>query len=188
MTRPALFLDRDGVINVDHGYVYQRENFDFIPGIFDLCRHARAQGYLLFVITNQAGIARGFYTEADFHALSDWMRSEFEREGCPIDEIYFCPTHPQHGLGEYRRESPRRKPNPGMILDAQAAFDVDLASSILIGDKPGDIAAGLAAGIGCNVLLSPAANEEANPDGPVVHSLGEARRLLRAKPADAVRI
>lgn len=128
MTRRALFLDRDGVINTDHGYVYRPEHFEFMPGIFDLCREARAQGYLLFVITNQAGIGRGLYTEDDFHALTRWMRGEFEREGCPIDEVYFCPVHPQHGLGEYRRESSRRKPNPGMILDAKEAFDVDLAA------------------------------------------------------------
>ena len=114
--RAALFLDRDGVINEDHGYVYRKEDVVFVEGIFDLCRAARARGMAIVVITNQAGIGRGYYTEADFRALSAWMLDEFARRGAPIDRIYHCPDHPEHGLGDYKRDSFDRKPNPGMIL------------------------------------------------------------------------
>ncbi len=151
--RRALFLDRDGVINRDDtGYTYRWEDFVFIEGIFDLCRHAKTKGYSLFVITNQAGIGRGLYTEVDFLALSRRMCEEFERQGAAIDKVYFDPTHPAHGIGEYRRESPMRKPNPGMILLAAEEFTIALQDSVLIGDKVSDIQAGLAAGVGCNLL------------------------------------
>ncbi len=182
--RPALFLDRDGVINRDHGYVYRQDNFDFIPGIFELCRVAKARDYLIFVITNQAGIGRGMYTERDFLALTRWMRLQFERERCPIDEVYFCPTHPQHGIGKYKRESARRKPNPGMIVDAQRDFGVDLASSVLVGDKASDIEAGVAAGVGCNVLFSESLDKTLISTGLMVHSLAEVQPLLRVHRHD----
>ncbi len=150
----ALFLDRDGVFNVNHGYVHTRERFDFIDGIFDACRQARALGYLLIVATNQAGIGRGFYGEADFHKLSDWMCAEFARRGAPIDRVYFCPFHPEHGIGPYRRDAPCRKPNPGMILEAARDFQLDLPRCALVGDKASDIEAGERAGVGCNVLYA----------------------------------
>lgn len=174
--RKALFLDRDGVINVDHGYVCTPERVEFIEGIFKLCRQAKALGYLLIVITNQAGIGRGFYTEADFHQLTDWMRGVFEQEGCVIDAVYFCPTHPTQGLGHYRRESPQRKPNPGMILDAMEDFDIDLDRSLLVGDKLSDIEAGRAAGVACNVMLSLTKRHAEGTN--VVHSLDEVGALL----------
>lgn len=148
----ALFLDRDGVINHDMGYTHRWEDFVFIDGIFDLCRHAKAQGFALFVVTNQAGIGRGLYSESDFHALTERMCARFIAEGAPIERVYFDPTHPEHGLGEYRRESFFRKPNPGMLLRAAEEFDLSLADSVLIGDKPSDIQAGIAAGVGCNLL------------------------------------
>lgn len=174
--RKALFLDRDGVINVDYGYVSLPEQIEFIDGIFELCRHAKTLGYLLIVITNQAGIGRGFYTEADFHQLTHWMRGMFEREGCAIDAVYFCPTHPVHGVGDYRRESSRRKPNPGMILEALEEFKIDATQSILVGDKLSDIESGRAAGIACNVLFSPSPRFEG--DTQITHSLEEVMVLL----------
>lgn len=174
----ALLLDRDGVINVDHGYVHRPEDIEFVSGIFALCRRAVALDYRLVVVTNQAGIGRGYYTEADFHTLTDWMRGIFAEEGCPLDAVYFCPTHPVHGLGEYRRESSRRKPHPGMILDAARDLSLDLAVSILVGDKPSDIAAGLAAGVGRNVLLA-GVDASMKPVGAViVRSLAEVEPLL----------
>lgn len=151
----GLFLDRDGVINVDHAYVHRREDFEFMDGIFDLCRQARSLGYRIFVVTNQAGIGRGYYTEEDFHALSAWMSDVFAQESAPIDKIYHCPYHPEHGIGSYRQESSHRKPSPGMILDARDEFQVDLSSSIIIGDNLTDIEAGLAAGIGTRILFAP---------------------------------
>ncbi len=152
MSRSALFLDRDGVINVDHAYVCKKENFEFVDGIFELCRSAKELGFLICVVTNQAGIGRGFYTEKDFIELTDWMRSVFREEGSEIDKVYFCPSHPEYGVGEYKTDSPFRKPGPGMILQASQELDIDLAKSILVGDKESDILAGVAAGVGCNLL------------------------------------
>lgn len=147
MNRPALFLDRDGVINVDHGYVHRPEEFEFFEGIFELVAAAKRAGYLVIVVTNQAGIGRGYYSEADFHALTDWMKARFSERGCQIDAVYFCPYHPEHGIGQYRRDSDCRKPAPGMLLQAQREWDIDMQRSILVGDKPSDMAAGRAAGV-----------------------------------------
>jgi len=152
LKQPALFLDRDGVINIDHAYVCKQENFEFIDGIFNLCKKAKALGYLICVITNQAGIGRGYYTEQDFFLLTDWMCNVFRLEGVFIDKVYFCPTHPEDGIGEYKVDSPFRKPGAGMILQAVDELGIDLADSILVGDKETDIRAGIAAGIRCNLL------------------------------------
>lgn len=178
--RPALFLDRDGVINIDHAYVYRPENFEFIDGIFDLCRMAKKLEYLLIVVTNQAGIGRGYYTEADFMKLTKWMREVFLREGAPIDGIYFCPFHPEHGLGVYKAESLCRKPAPGMILQAAEEHGIDLAKSMLIGDKLSDMQAGVAAGVGCNFFYCHEVTSLKAPPGTVVIS-----RLVDVLPAMA---
>ena len=159
--RAALFLDRDGVINVDRAYVHRPQDFEFIEGIFDLCRNARQHDYLVFVITNQAGIARGFYTEDDFLELTRWMCREFERRDAMIDKVYFCPFHAEHGIGAYKRDSPLRKPAPGMILQAALEFDVDLGGSVLVGDMETDIQAGIGAGVGINLLFRPLAHAPA---------------------------
>lgn len=144
---PALFLDRDGVINVDYGHVYRREDFDFIPGIFPLVKCARLAGYRVIVVTNQAGIGRGYYSEAQFQALTKWMMNCFESEGASVDAVYHCPYHPQHGIGFYRKESADRKPRPGMFLRAANDWNIDLARSALVGDKATDIIAAMSAGI-----------------------------------------
>jgi len=155
MNRPALFLDRDGVINIDYAYVHKKEDFMFIDGIFDLCRKAQQSGYLIIIITNQAGIGRGYYSEEDFHTLNNWMINEFANSNVTINATYFCPYHPEKGIGQYKQESACRKPNPGMILKATDEFDIDLRRSVLIGDKDSDIQAGLNAGIGKNFLFNP---------------------------------
>jgi D-glycero-D-manno-heptose 1,7-bisphosphate phosphatase len=159
MATPALFLDRDGVINVDHGYVHRVEYFEFIDGIFELCRAARASGCKLVVVTNQAGIARGLYSEAQFHTLTAWMKQRFAEEGAPLDGVYFCPTHPSAGIGKYRVDSSFRKPGPGMLLQAARELDIDLARSIIVGDKASDMAAGAAAGLARLVLFDPDGQE-----------------------------
>ena len=151
----ALFLDRDGVINHDAGYTHRWEDFVFVDGIFALCRHARDRGYRLLVATNQAGIGRGLYSEAQFHALTARMCERFADEGAPIDRVYFDPTHPVHGIGEYRRDSPMRKPNPGMLMLAASEFGIALADSVLIGDKASDLQAGRAAGVVRNLWYHP---------------------------------
>lgn len=155
MTRRALFLDRDGVINVDHDYVCRREQFEFIDGIFELCRSAAELGYLIIVVTNQAGIGRGYYSEQEFLDLTEWMCGVLWDRGAPIGKVYFCPFHPEHGIGRYKADSVDRKPGPGMILQAAQEFDIDLKTSVLVGDKETDIQAGVAAGIGCNLLYLP---------------------------------
>lgn len=143
----ALFLDRDGVINVERCYVHTREAFEFQDGIFELYRAAQELGYTLLVVTNQAGIAREYYTEADFLDLSEWMIQQFADREIRISRVYYCPFHPIHGVGKYRVDSPDRKPNPGLLLRAQAEFGLDLPSSALIGDQLSDIAAATATGI-----------------------------------------
>jgi D-glycero-D-manno-heptose 1,7-bisphosphate phosphatase len=166
--RPALFLDRDGVVNVDHDYVYRPEDFEFIEGIFNLSRAAQRQGYLLIVITNQAGIGRGYYSEADFEALTAWMIERFNEEGVGIDGVYHCPFHPEHGIGPYKADVPCRKPNPGMILQAATEHGIDLAHSVLVGDKVTDIEAGLAAGVGRRFLYCSSALGNDKPTDAVV--------------------
>lgn len=145
----ALFLDRDGVINIEKEYLYKIEEFEFIDGVFETCRYFQDLGYLIIVITNQAGIARGFYNEEDFKIITDWMLKEFEKEGVKITKVYYCPHHP-----EFSEECECRKPKPGMILEAQKEFNIDLAKSILVGDKNSDIEAGITAGIGKNYLIT----------------------------------
>ncbi|NOU01601.1 MAG: HAD family hydrolase [Gallionella sp.] len=176
-----MFLDRDGVINIDHAYVCTQEEFQFIDGIFDLCRRAKELDYLIFVITNQAGIGRGYYTEFEFLNLTDWMCGVFKSEGASIDKVYFCPFHPEHGVGRYKIDSPFRKPGPGMILQAVAEFHVDLKHSVLVGDKESDIGAGLAAGVGCNLLYRPVVNASVFSDSAataVIGTLAEASPFL----------
>lgn len=150
----AVLLDRDGVINVNHGYVHHPENFEFIDGIFEVARAARDSGYKLVVVTNQAGIARGYYSEQQFQQLTAWMCSEFLNAGAIIEKVYFSPFHPTEGLGKYKKDDISRKPRPGMIHKAQREMNLDLASSILIGDNASDIQAGTAAGVGTNLLFS----------------------------------
>ncbi|MEW6997970.1 D-glycero-beta-D-manno-heptose 1,7-bisphosphate 7-phosphatase [Colwelliaceae bacterium BS250] len=149
----ALFLDRDGIINIDHGYVYKSEQFQFVDGIFEVCLHAQTLGYQLIVITNQSGIARGMYSEDDFLQLSKWMKQQFIKEGVVITDVYFCPHHPTKGKGSYKTECDCRKPEPGMILKAAEKHHIDLKQSIFIGDKVSDIKAAENAGIHNRILV-----------------------------------
>ena len=172
----ALFLDRDGVINIEHGYVHRHKDFHFQKGIFELCRAARTLEYLLVVVTNQAGIGRGYYTEREFLELTEWMIREFADQAIPIARVYYCPYHPVHGVGAYKHDSPDRKPKPGMLLRARADFGLDLTSSALVGDKLSDIQAAEAAGVGTKILLRSAAEIDP-PAGPchVADSLDDIR-------------
>jgi D-glycero-D-manno-heptose 1,7-bisphosphate phosphatase len=177
----ALFLDRDGVINIDHGYVYRVEDFDFVEGVFELCRVAQDRGFKLVVVTNQSGIGRGLYDEERFDRLTKWMVARFAEQGVQIDRVYFCPYHPVHGLGQYRVDSTDRKPNPGMILKAEVELDLSLSDSILIGDNGSDIEAARRAGIGKAWLLRAEGPEDVHPRPDAIFStLDEPTRLLRA--------
>lgn len=178
----ALFLDRDGVINHDDGYTSRAEDFKFIEGIFDLCRAAKRSGYLLIVVTNQAGIGRGYYSEQDFLALTAWMCERFEAKGAPITEVFFCPDHPEHGIGPYSKDSFDRKPNPGMLLRAAEKYRISLQDSIMIGDKDKDMQAAERAGVGvrCHYLAhGQAAQEMSDAATHQIHSLREGTPLLR---------
>jgi D-glycero-D-manno-heptose 1,7-bisphosphate phosphatase len=138
----ALFIDRDGVINVDKVHVFLKEDFEFSEGIFDLCRKFIDNGYIIIVITNQAGIAKGLYSEDDFFKLTDWMIRQFRKRGIVISKVYFCPHHP-----DVTGNCLCRKPNPGMILQAAKEFNLDIAECVLIGDKQTDLQSGRNAGI-----------------------------------------
>lgn len=160
--RKALFLDRDGVINVDRGYVHTPAQTEWIPGIFELCRRATELDYLLVVITNQAGIARGYYGEAEFAAHSDWLQAQFASRGLRIAGIYHCPHHPTEGIGELRRECDCRKPQPGMLLQAARELGLELSRSALVGDQPWDLEAGRRAGLARGFQLGDAAANDGN--------------------------
>lgn len=151
--RKALFLDRDGVINKEKHYLYRIDEFEFVDGIFELCRSAVDQEFDLIVITNQAGIAHGYYSETEFLQLTDWMKQEFIRRNLPLTDVYYCPHHPRYGGEKYCRDCQCRKPRPGMLLKAAEKYDLDLSASILVGDKRTDIDAGRAASIGIAALV-----------------------------------
>lgn len=138
----ALFLDRDGVINVEINYLHKVDDFQFIEGIFELCKKYQNKGYIIIVVTNQSGIARGYYSEEDFNYLTSWMIKEFAKEGVNIKKVYSCPHHP-----EISGTCSCRKPEPGMFLKAKKEFDIDLKNSILVGDKESDIEAALSSGV-----------------------------------------
>ena len=153
MTNKALFLDRDGVINIDHGYVHKIEDFDFIPEIFDICHTAQKQGYKIFVVTNQGGIARGYYTVETFEKLTKWMEQEFLKQDIGITKTYFSPFHEQGIIPEFSKPSFDRKPNPGMLIKAADEFNIDLSESLLIGDSLTDIEAGRNAKLKTSFLI-----------------------------------
>jgi D-glycero-D-manno-heptose 1,7-bisphosphate phosphatase len=146
--KKALFLDRDGVINVDKVHVSRSDDFKFTEGIFDLCRKYQSEGYLIMVITNQAGIAKCLYTENDFLKLTAWMVEQFQINNVTISKVYHCPHHP-----DFTGPCQCRKPKPGMILQALKEFDLNISECVLIGDKETDLEAGRRAGIPESNLL-----------------------------------
>jgi len=143
----AVFFDRDGVLNSDKGYLYKAADLEWMPGAIDAVRHLNSLGFLVFVVTNQSGVARGYYSEAHVVALHDWMNAELAKSKAHIDKFYYCPHLPDGTVEEYRRACQCRKPLPGLILQAVGEWDIDKQRSFLIGDRTSDVQAAEAAGI-----------------------------------------
>lgn len=148
MSRKAAFIDRDGVLNEERAFVYRREDFAFLPGAVAALGLLKEAGYLLVVVTNQSGIARGIYSEADYLALTEHMRAQLAAAGVPLDAVEYCPHLPNARLERYRVDCDCRKPKPGMLRRATQALDIEPGASFLVGDRLSDIEAGRAAGIG----------------------------------------
>lgn len=143
----ALFLDRDGVINEDYGYVHKINDFHFREGIFNVCRLAKKERMKIVVVTNQAGIGRGFFSQEDFQYVTAYMLDHFESLGITIDQVYHCPFHPYFGVGHYRRHSFDRKPSPGLLLKACRDHNINPSASIMVGDHASDRIAAFSIGI-----------------------------------------
>jgi len=179
----AVFLDRDGVINVERAYVCRVEDFHFIEGVFSACRQFQEWGYLLVIITNQSGIALGYYSEEAFLNLTDWMLEQFHRQEIEINGVYYCPHHFEGEVLKYRKKCHCRKPEPGMILKARDELNLDLSSSVLVGDKEADIEAALNAGVSTNILVRSGhpVNEKITQASYVVDSIRDVPALLQKK-------
>ncbi len=145
--RPALFLDRDGVLNVDHGWVGTRDRFEWVPGAREAVHLAVTRGWHVFVVTNQSGVARGHYDEVAVQTLMRWVAGQLRQAGGTIDDWRYCPTHPEASVAEYRRASDWRKPGPGMLLDLIRAWELDPAQAVMIGDSDSDMQAAAASGV-----------------------------------------
>jgi len=146
MSIKTIFLDRDGVINKEVGYLHKIKDFEFIDGVFEACLHFQSLGFTLVIVTNQSGIGRGYYEESEFHTVNDWMLQQFNNQGIKILAVFFCPHGPEDGCS-------CRKPKPGMLLTAKEKHDIDMSKSWMIGDKEADITAANAAGIQNTILV-----------------------------------
>ena len=159
-SKPALFLDRDGVVNRDHGYVFKIENFEFFPEIFEICLLAISSGMPIVIVTNPSGIGRGYFSESEFQDLTQWMIFQFESQGITINEVIHAPENPE---APQNAHPGRRKPSPAMFLEASVKLELNLENSIMIGDKESDMISAQKAGIGYRVLIG-------KPEGSTVAS------------------
>jgi len=186
--RKAAFLDRDGVINQDRAYVHRWEDFEFVPGAIEGMRRLQEAGYALVIVTNQSGLARGYYTEAQYQALTAALRAELARQGVKLDGVYHCPHHPKGTVPELSIDCDCRKPAPGMVLQAARELGLSLPDSLLIGDKPGDIEAARAAGVGRAYQVQSdnpeSGADHAAADGHYASLLDCATQLFPAQPQE----
>ena len=186
----AIFLDRDGTINIDHGYVHQIDDFEFIEGSINALKKLKEMGYLLVLVTNQSGIARGYFTEAQFLQLTEWMDWSLAEQGVDFDGIYYCPHHPD-GKGEFKEDCSCRKPKPGMLLDAMKALNIDPQQSIMVGDKIEDIKAGINAKVKINVLVrtgKPVTKEGERLANAVLDSIVDLPDVIKALVSNSDRV
>lgn len=174
----AVFLDRDGTINVEKDYLYRPNDFAFISGAPQAIARLKQAGYKVIVVTNQSGVARGYFTENEVHLLHDYIQRELARFDCAIDAFYLCPHHPEHGQGSYKVDCSCRKGQPGMLLQAASDHGIDLSRSFMVGDKRADVEAGRAAG--CRAILvrtgygATEAEKMAPHDAVIVNDLAQA--------------
>jgi len=173
MTIKTIFLDRDGVINKDLGYLYRIDDFEFIEGVFDACYFFNEQGFKIIIISNQSGIGRGYYSEKDYHKLNDWMLAQFNKENIKILDTYYCPHSPE-SLCECR------KPKPGMLLKAKNKYSINMKKSWIIGDRDTDIKAANLAGITNTILVRSGHNINANESSSrfITDSIKQSKELI----------
>ncbi|MCK8832209.1 D-glycero-beta-D-manno-heptose 1,7-bisphosphate 7-phosphatase [Haemophilus influenzae] len=177
----AIFLDRDGTLNIDYGYVHEIDNFKFIEGAIDALRELKKLGYMLVLVTNQSGIARGYFAEDQFLQLTEWMDWSLAEQDVDLDGIYYCPHHPE-GKGEYKEDCDCRKPKSGMLLQAIKELKIDPTQSIMVGDKVEDLKAGIGAKVKMNVLVrtgKPVTGESERIADYVLDSIVDLPRILK---------
>lgn len=181
MGKKAIFLDRDGTINVDHGYVHQIDDFQFIEGVGKALKQLQDKGWLLVLVTNQSGIARGYFSEEQFLQLTEWLDWSLDEDyGVVMDGIYYCPHHPE-GQGEYREACDCRKPQSGMLIQAIKDLGIDPTKSVMVGDKLEDMLAGKNAGVKTNILVrtgKPVTEEAEQAADHVIDSLADLPKWL----------
>lgn len=181
MGKKAIFLDRDGTINVDHGYVHQIDDFQFIDGVGKALKQLQDKGWLLVLVTNQSGIARGYFSEEQFLQLTEWLDWSLDEDyGVVLDGIYYCPHHPE-GQGEYRENCDCRKPQAGMFVQAIKDLGIDPAKSVMVGDKLEDMLAAQNAGVKTKILVrtgKDVTDEAAQAADRVIDSLAELPKWL----------
>ena len=177
----AIFLDRDGTLNIDYGYVHEIDNFKFIDSAIDALRELKKMGYMLVLVTNQSGIARSYFSEEQFLQLTEWMDWSLAEQDVDLDGIYYCPHHPE-GKGEYKEDCDCRKPKPGMLLQAIKELKIDPTQSIMVGDKVEDLKAGIGAKVKINVLVrtgKPVTEEGERIADYVLDSIVDLPRILK---------
>jgi len=173
MSKKVIFLDRDGVINKEVGYLHKIEDFEFIGGVFDACLYFQSIGYQIIIVTNQSGIERGYYSENDFHTVNNWMLEQFKDRGVDILDVFFCPHGPESNCD-------CRKPKPGMFNQANDKHDINMKNSWMIGDKEADIQAANAAGIENTVLVKSGhvINEKNSKAKFILNSIEQAKEVI----------
>jgi len=177
MTRRGLLLDRDGVININHGYVGKKEQFEFLPGLFNFLRQLQDRGFRLAILTNQSGVARGYFTEEDHKTLMDWALNKLASQGITIDLTLACFEHPEGKIETYKRESYWRKPNPGMVLDALQRLHLNPSHSVFLGDSQRDLEAAQRGKIKTCLWLT-SLSIEVPPGITLVHDYDQAMRAI----------